>query len=161
MNNTEYHLTVEGLNNLKEELDDLKNVKRPEVIAQLQEARGQGDLSENAEYDAAREAQAKLEDRIKELEFIIKNTVVIEHDGQDGTVNVGKKVTIEYLDGPNEGKSVTFNLVGTLEADPMSADMKISTESPIGYAINGKQKGDKLLVIINGHEFHIHIIDVK
>ena len=161
MNKEKFHLTNEGLEQYKSELEYLKEVKRPQVIQDLQDARAQGDLSENAEYDAARDAQRDVENRIKELENIIKNAVIIAHDGNDKVVNVGKRVTISYLDGPNAGKQITFSLVGTLEADPMAAEKKISNESPIGWAINGKSLGDKILVNVNGLEFHVQIIDVE
>lgn len=157
--NREYHLTKEGLAELKKELDTLKNEGRKQVVQALQEARAQGDLSENAEYDAARENQGKLEDRIKELEFIIKNAVIITHDGKDDVVNVGKKVTIEYLDGPFAGKIDTFDLVGTLEADPLHK--RISTESPVGAAINGKKELDTVVVVIGGKENHIFVKEVR
>lgn len=157
--NKEYHLTKEGLAELKKELESLKNEGRKKVVQDLQEARAQGDLSENAEYEAARDAQAKLEDRIKELEHIIKNALVITHDGNDNVVNVGKTVTIEYLDGPFSGKVDTYDLVGTLEADPLNK--RISTESPVGAAINGKREHDTVVVIIGGKENHINIKKIK
>ena len=157
--NREYHLTKEGLAELQSELNHLKNVKRKEVIQALQEARAQGDLSENAEYEAAKDDQAQVENRIKELEFIIKNTKIITHDGLDNVANVGKKVTIEYLDGPFAGRVDTYDLVGTLEADPLKK--RISTESPVGAAINGKKEFDTVVVVIGGKENHIYIKEIK
>ena len=157
--NKEYHLTEEGLAELKKELDTLKNQGRKEIVQALQEAKAQGDLSENAEYDAARENQGKLEDRIKELEYIIKNSIIITHDGKDDVVNVGKKVTIEYLDGPFAGRVDTFDVVGTLEANPLQK--RISTESPVGAAINGKKIEDTVVVVIGGKENHIFIKNVQ
>ena len=157
--NREYHLTKEGLAELQSELNHLKNVKRKEVIQALQEARAQGDLSENAEYEAAKDDQAQVENRIKELEFIIKNKKIITHDGIDNVANVGKKVTIEYLDGPFAGKVDTYDLVGTLEADPLKK--RISTESPVGAAINGKKEFDTVVVVIGGKENHIYIKEIR
>lgn len=149
--NGKHQLTAEGLEKCKAELDFLKNAERGRVIESLKEARAQGDLSENADYDAARDEQARLEARIKELESIIKNAVIID-DNKTTTSNLGKKIVIEFDD-----KSIyDFTLVGSLEADPLQE--KISNESPLGMAIINHKVGDKVLVKTEtGNEFYVII----
>jgi transcription elongation factor GreA len=142
-----HQLTAVGLGKLKLELDDLKNNERGRVIESLKEARAQGDLSENADYDAARDEQARIEARIKELENIIKNSIIID-DNKSSLSNLGKKITLEFDDGTSDD----FVLVGSLEADPLLG--KISNESPLGSAILHRKVGDKVLVKPdNGEEF--------
>lgn len=134
MSNTkEVFMTESGLEEIKKELDYLKLEKRPEVITALQEARALGDLSENAEYDAARNEQAQVEAKIKELEVLIENAKIIEKVRTD-IVQIGTKVKIEYV----EDKDIDeYTIVGSKEADPFSN--KISNESPIAKAIIGKK----------------------
>ncbi len=129
-------LTSEGFLELETELNELKNVKRPEIIEAIKDARAQGDLSENADYDAARNAQAEVEARIKEIEYMLNNAKIIEKAGNH-TVGLGSTVTIEYVDDEEEE---VYNIVGSMEADPF--ENKISNESPIGKAIIGKKEGD-------------------
>ena len=131
----ETFLTQEGLDEIKKELEELKMVKRPEVIEALKEARAQGDLSENAEYDAARSEQAIVESRIKELEAMVENVKVIEKTNTD-VVSIGSNVIIEYID---DNEKEEYSIVGSKEADPFSN--KISNESPIAQAILGQKKG--------------------
>lgn len=146
-----HQLTAVGLGKLKLELDDLKNNERGRVIESLKEARAQGDLSENADYDAARDEQARIEARIKELENIIKNSIIID-DNKSSLSNLGKKITLEFDDGTSDD----FVLVGSLEADPLLG--KISNESPLGSAILHRKVGDKVLVKPdNGEEFLVII----
>ena len=128
------YLTKEGLEELKIELKELVDEKRKEVAKRIKEARDMGDLSENAEYQAAKEEQGLIEGRITELEDIIKRAVVAEGNS-NGEVAVGNKVTI-HIDGDKE----TFHLVGAPEADPKEG--KISHESPLGSMLIGKKKGD-------------------
>lgn len=150
-----HHLTLAGLDKLKMELDDLKSKERERVIESLKEARSQGDLSENADYDAARDEQARIEARIKELENIIKNSVIIDGNNSFSS-NLGKKITLEFDDGTVD----EFVLVGTLEADPLSG--KISYESPLGSAILHHKVRDKVLVKPDGgDEFYVIIKDIK
>lgn len=150
-----HQLTAVGLNILKEELDDLKNNERGRIIESLKEARAQGDLSENADYDAARDEQARIEARIKELENIIKNSIIID-DNKGSTSNLGKKITLEFDDGSTD----EFILVGSLEADPLSG--KISNESPLGAAILHRKVGDRVLVKPdNGEEFVVIIKKIE
>ena len=115
--NKEIYLTEEGLLDLKKELDYLKSKKRPEVISALKDARAQGDLSENAEYDAARTEQAEVEGKIKELEAMIENAVVIT-DVNNDTVSLGNKVKLKYVE---DNDTDTYSIVGSKEADPFSS----------------------------------------
>ena len=133
-NAKEIYLTQEGLDDLKRELDYLKLEKRPEVINLLKEARALGDLSENAEYDAARTAQAEVESKIKEIEVMLENAVVISGEKSD-TVSIGSNVKIKYVD---DDEIEEYTIVGSKEADPF--ENKISNESPIGKALLGSKK---------------------
>ncbi len=131
-------LTAEGLKKMTDELDYLKNIKRVEVKEALAVARSFGDLSENSEYDEAKNEQAKVESRISELEEILKNVVVInEADLSDDTVNLGKTVKVYDEEDDEEDE---YNIVGTNEADPLKNN--ISDQSPIGMALIGKKVGD-------------------
>jgi len=135
-NQQSLYLTKEGLEKLKAELTELKEVKRPENISVIKEAREMGDISENAMYDAAREEQAFIEGRIAELEEILRTAVVSEAT-EKGVISVGSRVTV-HIDGGEE----TFHIVGAPEADPMNK--KISHESPLGVSMIGKKPGDKV-----------------
>ena len=149
-------LTKSGVEKLEEERDNLINVERPRVIEELQLARSQGDLSENADYDAAREEQSRIEARIAEITEILKNVKIITKDSSN-RVTTGKNVTIEFI-GMN--KTESYDIVGTIEADPF--EHKISNESPLGKAIMGHDKGTTLTVVTEkGKEFRVKIIDVK
>lgn len=147
------YLTSEGFLKLEEELDELKKVKRPEIIKALKEARAQGDLSENAEYHSARESQGKLEARIKEIEYNLEHAVIIENNN-DGKVKIGSLVTVMYDDGEEE----EYSIVGTNEADPFSN--KISNESPIAVAIMGKKVGEEASVESPNGSFDVKIVKV-
>ena len=150
----EIYLTSEGLEEIKQELDELKNVKRPEVINALKEARALGDLSENAEYDAARQEQALVENRIQELEAMIENVVIIENIATD-KVSIGNRVTIEYV-GDNDTEE--YSIVGSKEADPFNK--KISNESPIAQAIMGKKAGDVVSVESPNGKYDVRIVSI-
>ena len=153
--NGKHQLTMEGLEKCKIELEKLKTVDRPRIIEALIDARAQGDLSENAEYDAARDEQAHIEARIKELESIIKNSDVIEINKKT-TSNLGKKITVEY----DDGFVAEYTLVGSLETDP--SEGKISNESPLGKEIINRKKGDRITIRNeSGEEFEIVIRDIK
>ncbi|MBE5922208.1 MAG: transcription elongation factor GreA [Lachnospiraceae bacterium] len=135
-------LTYAGLTKLENELQELKVVKRKEVAQKIKEAREQGDLSENAEYDAARDEQRDIEARIEELEKILKNVEVVDEDEIDtDKISVGCKVTVYDLEFDEE---VEFHIVGSTEAN--SLRNKISNESPVGLALIGKKKGDMAVV---------------
>lgn len=151
-----YELTEEGCLNLEREKQHLIDVDRPNNIKALQDARSQGDLSENADYDAAREEQSRIEARIAEITEILKNVKIITKDSSN-RVTTGKNVTIEFI-GMN--KTESYDIVGTIEADPF--EHKISNESPLGKAIMGHDKGTTLTVVTEkGKEFRVKIIDVK
>lgn len=149
----EIYLTSEGFLKIEDELDDLKKIKRPEIINAIKEARALGDLSENAEYHSARENQAKLEARIKELEYTLEHAVIIENNN-DGKVKVGSVVTIKYDDGEEE----EYTIVGTNEADPF--ENKISNESPIAIAVIGKKEKDVVSVESPNGNFDVEIVKV-
>jgi transcription elongation factor GreA len=127
-------LTKVGLDELKVELDQLLNEKRPRLVARLANAREQGDLSENSDYQSAKEELEFLDGRIDELSLVVKTAVVAE-DPKKGGVGVGAKVTVKV-----KGKEVAFSVVGEWEADPMNK--KISESSPLGTALVGKKVGD-------------------
>ena len=152
-----FELTQDGFDKKKEELSYLKDVRREEILEELKEARAQGDLSENADYDAARNAQAINEAKIADLENIIKYAKIIRTDSSDDVVNIGKKVTVKYV-GNNTKKE--FQLVSTIEANPKEG--KISVESPLGKAIRNCQKGEKVSVKSeSGKVFEVLISDIQ
>lgn len=135
-------LTYAGLKKLEDELHELKVVKRKEVAGKIKEAREQGDLSENAEYDAAKDEQSDNEKRIDELEQLLKNVEVITDDDVDSEkVSVGTKVKVRDLEYKED---MVFDIVGTQQAD--SLEGKISNESPLGMALIGSKKGQTVTV---------------
>ena len=130
-------LTYEGLKKLEDELHELKVVRRAEVAQKIKEAREQGDLSENAEYDAAKDEQRDIEARIEDIEKILKNVEVVDEDEVDlETINVGCKVKIRDM---VEKKDLEYKIVGSTEANILKG--KISNESPVGQALLGAKKG--------------------
>ena len=147
-------LTSEGFLELEEELNNLKNVRRPRVIEAIKDARAQGDLSENADYDAARNEQAEVEGRIKQIEFMLANAQIIEKSSNH-TVDLGSTVTISYVDDDEEE---VYSIVGRMEADPF--ENKISNESPLGKAIIGKKEGDTINVESPTGSYQIKIVKV-
>ena len=151
----EIFLTKDGLAEVAAELDDLKQNVRPEVIQQIKEARAQGDLSENAEYHAARDRQGHVEARIKELEYLLDNATIIEETKSD-VVTVGSTVEIKYID---DNEVETYYIVGSTEADPF--ENKISNESPIAIGIMGKKKGDKVTIESPNGSYEIEIVSIK
>ena len=154
MANNEILLTAKGFAELEEELNELRTTKREENIQAIKEARSHGDLSENSEYDAARDEQAKIEARIQELEYKLEHATIIDSSNKD-TVNVGCDVTILYVDDEEED---VYSIVGSLEADPF--ENKISNESPIGSAIIGKKVGDVVDVTANGSSYQVKILKI-
>ena len=151
----EIYLTSDGLEEMKRELEYLKMEKRPEVIQSLKEARALGDLSENAEYDAARGAQAEVESKIKELESMIEHAVVIS-ENKSGKISIGSKVTITYVDDNEEEE---YTIVGSKESDPFSN--KISNESPIAQALLNKKVGDTVSVDSPNGKYDVEILKVN
>ena len=139
MEKTKTLLTLQGYQELKDELDNLINVKRPENIKAIKDARSLGDLSENADYDAASNEQAELEGRIKQLEKLLENVEIIDSLKQDtDVVSVGNTVSIKYMDDSNDVEE--YQIVGSQEADPFAC--KISNESPIARALMDHKVGD-------------------
>lgn len=149
-------LTSQGFLKIEEELNELKTVKRPQIIEAIKDARAQGDLSENADYDAARNDQAELEARIKELEYMIEHAKIIE-EVADGTVGLGSTIVISYID--DEDDKEEYRIVGSLEANPF--ENRISNESPIGKAVLGKKLGDIVTVESPNGSYNIKILEIK
>ena len=149
------YLTQEGLDELKKELDELINIKRPENIQAIKEARSLGDLSENAEYDAARNEQAQIEARIKQLEKMLENVSIIEDVATD-KVSIGNTVSIKYVDDDEEDE---YKIVGSQEADPFES--KISNESPIAQALFDHKVGDVVTVQSPNVSYEVEIINIK
>ena len=150
-------LTAEEHEKLKAELEDLKVNGRSEIAAKIQEARGYGDLSENSEYDAAKEAQAAMEKRIIELNNIINNAVVITGDETPSdVVSITAKVLVHDCEFDEDEE---FTIVGSTESDPLSN--KISDESPIGMALLGKKIGDTVTVETPGGTVQYKILDIQ
>ena len=151
------YLSQEGYDNLKEELNTLKSVDRPRVINQIAEARDKGDLSENAEYDAAKEAQGLLEARIAKLENDVANSRVLDQSEMDtSTVHLLTKATIKNM---ANGMEVTYAIVSESEAD--LAAKKISATSPIGKGLLGKAIGDIADIEVPNGIMHFEIIDIQ
>jgi transcription elongation factor GreA len=154
----EQFLTAEGAAELRKELDDLVNVKRPQLAERLRDAITQGDLSENADYTDAKEQQAFLEGRIQYLENVLRTATIIEEWGEADAapkeVQLGSEVTIEGDGEPPE----TYRIVGAAEADPRNG--KISNESPMGAALLGHRKGDKVRVQTPGGEWVVKITKI-
>ena len=156
MSNTkEIYLTASGLDEIKKELEYLKMVKRPEVITALKEARALGDLSENAEYDAARSEQAQVEAKIQELEAMIENVVLIT-DVTNDEVSIGNSVKLKYVD---DDEIEEYTIVGSKEADPFNN--KISNESPIAQALFNHKVGDIVTVDSPNGNYEVEIISIK
>ena len=151
----EIYLTQSGLDDLKKELEYLRTEKRPEVINSLKEARALGDLSENAEYDAARAAQAEVEGRIKEIEVMLENVVVITGEKSD-VASIGSNVKIKYVD---DDEVEEYSIVGSQEADPFQN--KISNESPIAKAIIGSSVGSVVEVDSPSGKYQVEIISIS
>ncbi len=150
-------LTYAGLTKLENELQDLKLVKRKEVAEKIKEAREQGDLSENAEYDAAKDEQRDIETRIEEIEKILSNAEVVDEDEIDlKKINVGCKVTVLDKEYKEE---VEFKIVGSTETN--SLEHKISNESPVGMALIGKKVGDKIKIDTEYGVIEYKVLDIQ
>jgi len=149
------YLTNEGFLELEEELNHLKEVKRPEIIKALKDARALGDLSENADYDAARDEQAQVEGRITELEKILETAELIEKR-DNGVVGLGTTVTIKYIDDDDDVEE--YKIVGSREADP--SNNKISNESPLAKAIMGAEKGAICTVESPNGNYSVEIVEI-
>ncbi len=150
-------LTSDGLKKLEDELENLKVVRRKEVAAKIKEARGQGDLSENAEYDAAKEEQAEIEARIITIEKMLRNADVIdEEEINTGNVNIGN--TVKLYDEEFE-EEIEYTIVGSAEADPTLG--KISNESPLGMALLGHTIGDSIDVEAPAGVLKFKVLDIQ
>ena len=139
-----FYVTEEGLADLKKELDTLIHVTREEVIEELKAARAQGDLSENADYDAARDHQAKVESRIRELEYQIKNSEIISDKKTTKVVRIGSTVELQEMDTNNK---LTYKIVGSVEADPLNG--LLSNVTPMAMAILDQRVGDTVTVQVD------------
>ena len=155
MKDKKIYLTQEGLEELKQELDELINVRRPKNIIAIKEARALGDLSENADYDAAKNEQAEIEGRIKKIEKMLENAEIIEEVKTD-KVSIGSTVAVKYVDDDDTDE---YKIVGSQEADPFMS--KISNESPIAKAILNKKVGDIVEVESPNGVYKIEITEIK
>lgn len=152
-----YPMTAAGKEKLEQELENLKTVKRPEVIERIKIARGFGDLSENSEYESAKDEQSSLETRIVEVENMLRFAEVIDVDNiAVDEIAVGK--TVSFTDD-EDGEEETYQIVGAAESDPFNG--KISNDSPIAQALVGKHVGDKVVVQTPGGDMHVTITEVK
>ena len=149
-------VSAEGLRQMEEKLKYMTTVRRAEVAEHLNIARGFGDLSENAEYDEAKDEQAKLEADIVELEAALRNVIVIDGEISTDAVNVGTTVLVLYLDENDEEE---FTIVGARESDPMNN--KVSNESPIGVALLGHKKGETVSVEAPDGAYELKILEIK
>ncbi|MGF6376293.1 transcription elongation factor GreA [Clostridiales Family XIII bacterium PM5-7] len=151
-------LTQKGYDKLENEIDELVSVRRKEVSERLKEAISYGDLSENAEYDAAKNEQAELEERIHKLETMLRNAKIInENEVSNDQVNVGLTVTVENMETK---ESQAFVIVGSTEADPFAEPAKISNESLVGKSLLGKKIGETAEVVAPDGTIHFKIIEI-
>ncbi len=149
-------LTAEGAEELRRELDQLLNVRRPELARKLKEAVAQGDLKENADYHDAREQKAFAEGRIQYLENVLRSASIISEDSGHGRVRLGSVVTIREV---GEQEDETYRIVGAAEANPREG--KISHESPIGRALLGCRKGSKVIARTPGGEMTVRVQNIE
>jgi len=154
-------MTAEGKRKLEEELVKLETETRKEIVERIKIARDFGDLSENAEYDSAKEEQAFLEGRISTLKSMIRNAVIISEDETDNSVvSLGKTVTfVEIINGKPSSDEESYTIVGSAEADPM--EFRISNESPIAKGLLGKGEGEEVVVQTPGGEMKVKILSIK
>ncbi|KZZ86019.1 transcription elongation factor GreA [Bacillus sp. SJS] len=153
----EFPMTKEGKEKLEQELEYMKTVRRKEVVERIKIARSFGDLSENSEYDSAKEEQAFVEGRITTLENMIRNAkIIVEDTSNSNSVALGKTVTFQEL--PN-GEEESYTILGSAEADPFEG--KISNDSPIAKSLLGKQVGDEVTVQTPGGEMQVKIVKIK
>ena len=153
MNNKPAYLSKEGLEQIRQELDELVNVRRAEIAARIHEAKEHGDITENAEYEDAKNEQAFVEGRIQALSALVKNAVVIEENHSSTHVQIGSTVTIQSKDGKE-----SFMIVGSAEAAP--AEGRISNESPVGRALLGRKKGDEITVSVPAGDSKYKILSI-
>ncbi len=150
-------VSSEGLENLKKELEYLKTIKRKEVAENIKTARSFGDLSENSEYDEAKDEQGKVEKRIADIEAMLANVrVVDDSDVKTDVASIGSKVTILYVD---DNEEAAYTIVGPTESDPLQG--KISDDSPIGSSLLGKKAGSQFIVETPGGNVTIKILSIS
>ena len=155
--NEELLLTQEGYDNIVAEYDELVSVRRAEVAARIKEAISYGDISENAEYDSAKNEQAELEERIHQLEEMLRKAKIVqEEDVKGDKVNIGLKVTVKDID---TGDKEVFSIVGATESDPFNG--KISTESSVGKALIGKKKGETVAIEVPDGVINYKIMKIE
>ena len=151
----EFKITSLRLQDLEKELNYLKTTREREIAAMIAEARSYGDLSENSEYDAAKNEQAKLYGRIAEIEDILSHAVIIEDENEaSGRVGLGCTVTVE----DENGKTVTYRITGSQEANPM--EYKVSDDSPFGRALVGKAEGETCMVMAPSGSYELKVISI-
>lgn len=150
----EIKLTAAGFAEVEEELAKLREEDRPRIIQAIKEARAQGDLSENADYDAAREEQAKTESRIKELEYMLEHATIVK-GSKKGVCGLGSVVTIEFVD---DGDTDEYTIVGSLEANIL--ENKISDESAMGAALCGHKVGDIVTIESPNGAYDVKIVKI-
>ena len=150
------YLSPEGTENLKSELQELKTAKRREIAKRLQEAKDLGDLSENAEYFEAKDAQSLNENRISELEELLKNAVIIKTPSAENIIKIGSKIEVKFN---NNNNIEMFNIVGSAEAKPQEG--KISNESPLGRSFLNKKVGDEVEIKTPGGVVKYKIIKIE
>ena len=154
MNNKPAYLSKDGLEQIRQELEELVNVRRAEVASRIHEAKEHGDISENAEYEDAKNEQAFVEGRIQSLSALVKNAVVIEENHSTTHVQIGSTVTLQSDDGKEK-----FTIVGSAEAAP--AEGRISNESPVGRALLGRKKGDTVVVTVPAGDTSYKIVSIS
>ena len=152
----EVKLTPKGFADIEAEVAKLREEDRPRIIQAIKEAREQGDLSENADYDAARDEQAKVEARIQELEYMLEHAIIID-EAPKGIVGIGTTVTISYIDEDDDEED-EYKIVGSLEANPFAN--KVSDESPIGKALCGSKVGDIVSVPSPNGSYDVKIVKI-
>jgi transcription elongation factor GreA len=148
------YLSRDGAHKLRAELEELVNTRRPEIAQRIHDAKEHGDLTENAEYEDAKNEQAFVEGRIQTLEALIKNATIIDENHSTDRVQVGSTVKVDGAEGKE-----TYKIVGSAEAKPGAG--KISNESPVGRALLGRKKGDKVTVKVPAGDFSYTIIEIS
>ncbi|MBB6448574.1 transcription elongation factor GreA [Geomicrobium halophilum] len=151
-----YYMTQDGLKKLEEELEYLKTTRRQEVVERIKVARDFGDLSENSEYDAAKDDQAFVEGRIGQVENMIRNAEIIEDNGDTNEVNLGNSVTFKELP---DGDEEVYTIVGSAESDPLEG--KISNDSPMAQSLIGRRVGEKVTVTTPGGDMEVEIVGIE
>jgi transcription elongation factor GreA len=154
VNNKTTYISKDGLDKLRAELEEMLSVRRPEIAQRIHDAKEHGDLSENAEYEDAKNEQAFVEGRIQTLETMIKNASLIDENTSTDHVQIGSTVKVNGDDGPE-----TFYIVGSAEAKPAAG--RISNESPVGRALLGKRKGEKVVVKVPAGDFSYTIVEIS